>query len=117
MAWGLIIISGRNPSRVKGISCSGIIIPMVPFCPERDAILSPIAGMRSSLILIFAMRVPSSPSVINALCTIPFCPFLVVSEQSINVSLSGTVVVIPIIMVSSVISVPSFTNPYLSILL
>ena len=33
IAWGLIIISGTIPSFVKGISCSGNIIPITPFCP------------------------------------------------------------------------------------
>ena len=70
-ACGLIIKSGLTPSSVKGMSHSRIIIPMVPFCPARLAILSPIDGIRSSLIRIFAILVPSSDSVINDLSTTP----------------------------------------------
>ena len=70
-ACGLIIKSGRMPSFVKGMSSSGIIKPSVPFCPALEAILSPMAGMRSSRMRIFAIRVPSSPSVINDLSTYP----------------------------------------------
>jgi hypothetical protein len=65
------------------MSPSGIMRPIVPFCPQRDAILSPIAGNRSSRILTFAIRNPSSPSDINDLSTNPNCPFLVVLELSI----------------------------------
>ena len=70
-ACGLIMISGRKPSRVYGISASGIIMPTVPFCPARDAILSPNEGIRVSRTRTFAMRSPSSPSVMNVLSTIP----------------------------------------------
>ena len=44
MACGLIIISGFKPSSVYGISCSGMILPIVPFCPCLDENLSPITG-------------------------------------------------------------------------
>ena len=38
------MISGFSPSAVNGISCSGIILPIVPFCPWRELNLSPITG-------------------------------------------------------------------------
>ena len=76
-------MSGLTPSAVKGISSSGIIRPIVPFCPHLEAILSPIAGKRSSRILTFAILNPSSPSDIKDLSTNPSCPFLVVFELSI----------------------------------
>ena len=82
-ACGLIIISGRIPSFVNGISCSGITKPTTPFCPARPAILSPMVGILSSRILTFAIRSPSSPSVRNALSTTPNCPFFVVLDMSI----------------------------------
>ena len=71
IACGLIIKSGRIPSAVNGISSSGITKPIVPFCPEREAILSPMAGKRSSRMRIFAILNPSSPSVKNALSINP----------------------------------------------
>ena len=43
--------------------------PKVPFCPALEAILSPIAGRRSSRTLTFATLNPSSPRVIKALST------------------------------------------------
>ena len=70
-ACGLIIISGRIPSSVKGMSSSGITSPTVPFCPHLLQNLSPIAGILSSLIRTFAKRNPSSPSVIKLLSTYP----------------------------------------------
>ena len=86
MACGLIIKSGLIPSSVNGISSSGIIKPIVPFCPLLEAILSPIAGILSSLTLTFAILNPSSPSVINALSTNPSCPFLGNTDESNNFS-------------------------------
>ena len=84
-AWGFIIISGLIPSCVNGMSASGIILPTVPFCPQRLQNLSPILGMRSSLTLTFAILNPSSPSVINDLSTKPNCPFLGKTELSTKV--------------------------------
>ena len=112
IACGLIIKSGRIPSAVKGISCSGIISPMVPFCPEREAILSPIAGIRSSLIRTFAILNPSSPVVKKDLSTKPNCPFLVFTDSSNQTSLfSRSEVIFPITMILSFNGVFSFTNP------
>ncbi len=74
-ACGFIIISGRTPSSVNGMSSSGITRPTVPFCPQRLQNLSPIAGILSSRILTFAKRNPSSSSVIKVLSTNPNCPF------------------------------------------
>ena len=117
-ACGLIMRSGRNPLRVNGISASLITIPIVPFCPERDAILSPIAGKRSSRIRTFAILVPSSPSVINVLSTVPSCPFFVVFEQSYGSEPASSVPLIhPMSTTFSSISVPSLTNPFSSNLL
>ena len=56
IACGLIIISGFNPSFVKGISASGITSPTVPFWPHREANLSPILGILTSRILTLAIR-------------------------------------------------------------
>ena len=92
--------------------------PKVPFWPPREAILSPIAGMRSSRILIFAILNPSSPSDINALSTKPNCPFLVVFEPSIYIPLSSELFVSsPIKTIRSSIGVFSLTKPCLSNLL
>ena len=111
-ACGLIIISGRIPSRVKGISLSGIINPIVPFCPTRDANLSPIAGCRCSHIRTFAILSPSSPSVINVLSTTPNCPFLVDFDISIlDDAFSVLLEVNPMITILSFITVPSRINP------
>ena len=82
IACGFIIISGRMPSAVQGISHSRKIIPIVPFCPALEQNLSPICGTLSPLILTFAILLPSSPSVINALSTTPTCPFLAYTELS-----------------------------------
>ena len=97
IACGLIIKSGRIPSAVKGMSSSGIMRPIVPFCPLREAILSPIAGILSSRILTFAILKPSSPCVIKDLSTNPNCPFLGLTESSTNRSLfSKSLVIFPI---------------------
>ena len=61
-AWGFIMRSGRSPSAVKGMSCSGIISPMVPFCPHRLANLSPMRGLRSSRIRTLTWRACGSPA-------------------------------------------------------
>ena len=112
-ACGLIIKSGLTPSAVNGISSSGIMRPIVPFCPAREAILSPIAGTRSSRILILAILNPSSPSLIKALSTIPNCPFLVVFDLSMYEPFCSVFVVTsPIKTTRSSIGVFSFTNPY-----
>ena len=68
-ACGLMIISGRMPSALNGISSSSIMSPMVPFCPQRLQNLSPITGVLSSRTRTFAIRKPSSPSVIKVLST------------------------------------------------
>ena len=81
-ACGLTIISGLTPLAEKGISDSGKIIPIVPFCPARLQNLSPIDGSLSCLTLTFANLNPSSPSVINALSTYPNCPFFGTTEES-----------------------------------
>jgi len=115
IAWGFMIKSGRNPSFVNGISDSGIISPPVPFCPARDAILSPWFGIRTSRIRTFAIRSPASPSVMNVLSTIPNCPFLGVFDAS--TIRPSEFIDIPIKIVLSFTSVPSRINPYLSNLL
>ena len=97
MACGLIMISGRIPSSVKGMSSSGITNPTVPFCPHLEQNLSPIIGSRSSRTRIFAMRNPSSPSVINDLSTNPCCPFFGNCEESMELSgFSRFVMTLPI---------------------
>ena len=118
IACGLIIKSGRIPFAANGMSRSGTTKPMVPFCPARDAILSPMFGMRSSRTRIFAIRVPSSPSVINVLSTMPSCPFLGVFDASTFTSLAPEFdVAIPINTVLSFNSVFSLIIPCLSNLL
>ena len=44
-ALGAVI--GRAPSAVKGMSSCRYVMPIVPFCPWREANLSPICGMRT----------------------------------------------------------------------
>ena len=76
--------------------------PIVPFCPEREAILSPIAGIRISRTRTFAILWPSSPSVINVLSTIPNCPFFGTFELSfLNDNLGSTIDDIPINIILS----------------
>ena len=100
IACGLTIISGFKPSAVVGISSSLKIIPTVPFCPAREQNLSPNAGILIALTLTLAIRCPSSPSVIKDLSTKPVCPFLHLTEESINSpSSSKDVVTFPIIIV------------------
>ncbi len=104
--------SGRVPSSAYGISDSGIINPIVPFCPAREAILSPIAGILSSRNLTFATLNPSSPRVMNDLSTYPSCPFLGLTESSIQTSLFCTLeFILPIKIILSFNSVFSFTRP------
>ena len=45
MAWGLMMRSGTMPSHVKGMSSWVYVMPTVPFCPCRDANLSPTCGV------------------------------------------------------------------------
>jgi len=68
-AWGLMIMSGRTPLALNGMSFSGTIRPMVPFCPAREAILSPMAGTRVWHMRILATRSPGAPSVTKILST------------------------------------------------
>ena len=118
IACGLIIISGRTPSRVNGISLSGITSPTVPFCPAREAILSPKLGILISRTRTLAIRVPVSPSVINVLSTVPKCPFFGIFDISERLlSWEELLLVIPISTVLSFNSVFSLTIPYLSNLL
>ena len=104
------------PSSVKGISHSGMIIPTVPFCPALEAILSPMAGILSSLNLIFAVLNPTSPSVINDLSTYPTCPFLVKTDASVYILLFLSIdeLACPINTILSFIRVFSLTRPCLS---
>lgn len=46
IACGLMMMSGTIPSYEKGISSYVYVIPTVPFCPCRDANLSPTCGIR-----------------------------------------------------------------------
>ena len=110
-AWGLMIISGRIPCDVNGISCSLTTIPIVPFCPALDENLSPNEGILSSLMRTLAMRFPFSSSVMNDLSTIPTWPFLVFLEISFRNSFPGTNALIPIKMVLSSMGVFSGINP------
>ena len=71
IACGLMIISGRMPSLLNGISDSGTSKPTVPFCPHLLQNLSPMLGIRSCLHLTLAILNPCSPSVIKALSTNP----------------------------------------------
>ena len=92
--------------------------PIIPFCPAREAILSPKVGIRSSRTRIFAILLPSSPSVIKVLSTIPSCPFFGVFEPSVLISgLLEVELTHPINTVFSSNSVFSLTNPCLSNLL
>ena len=106
-------MSGFSPSFVKGMSASGITKPTVPFCPQRDANLSPKLGIRTSRTRTFAMRCPSSLSVMKVLSTIPNCPFFGFLDISTN-GLLGDLLYVPIMMVFSSTAVFSFINPYLS---
>ena len=45
-ACGFMIRSGVMPSRVHGMSCCWYFMPHTPFCPCRDANLSPMSGCR-----------------------------------------------------------------------
>ncbi len=83
IAWGLTMMSGTTPSGVKGISSCGTIIPMTPFCPWREANLSPSSGMRWSRTLTFTSLLPSPVSVIKMSSTTPVSAGL----TSIDVSL------------------------------
>ena len=47
MACGFTMMSGTIPSIDHGMSSCLYVIPMVPFCPCRDANLSPICGTRT----------------------------------------------------------------------
>ena len=118
-------MSGRTPSAVNGISHSRITIPTVPFCPERDASLSPNVGILCSNMRTFAIRRPSSSSVINTRSTIPNWPFFGTFDASLyteswTIPLSGAATVDvtkPINTVLSSIRVPSFIIPCSSNLL
>ena len=86
--------------------------PIVPFCPALEAILSPIAGRRSSRTLTFATLKPSSPKVIKDLSTNPSCPFFVLTESSVQTSLLiKDELTLPITIIFSFNSVFSFTKP------
>ena len=102
------------PLDVVGISASSSIIPIVPFCPALEQNLSPIFGIRSDLILTFAILFPSSPVLINECATTPTCPFLVLTELSTYIpGFNILFVPIPITTVFSPTFVPSFIKPEL----
>ena len=114
-AWGLIIISGFKPSSVNGISSSGIIKPIVPFCPHLEQNLSPIAGTRSLRTLTLANLNPVSPSVMKDLSTNPSCPFfgkIELSEETLG--FNRLVVILPIRTFLSSTGVFSLIKPYSS---
>ena len=50
------MMSGTTPSAVNGMSSWRYVIPIVPFCPWREANLSPIWGMRTFLTLTLVKR-------------------------------------------------------------
>ena len=90
----------------------------MPFCPAREPILSPIQGWRLSRIRTFAIRTPSSPSVINVLSTTPNWPFLGTLDTSNFVS--GLLLVLEVNPINTVLSstgVFSWIIPWLSNLL
>ena len=99
MACGLTIMSGTTPLEVVGISIDSIIKPTVPFCPALLQNLSPVFGNLIARILTFAILLPSSSVVMNALSTIPTCPFFGTTDESIYVLLTGSNVALPIIIV------------------
>src|SRR5205807_4278472 len=71
MAWGLIITSGTTPSTVKGMSSWGTRSPMTPFCPWREANLSPSSGLRKSLPSTLIILFLSLDSVRHVLSMLP----------------------------------------------
>src|SRR5437899_3030411 len=82
IAWGLMIRSGMMPCAVKGMSSWGAMSPMTPFCPWREANLSPSSGMRRSRTLTFASFEPFSLSVNMTESTHPLSPWRTVTEVS-----------------------------------
>src|SRR5437667_3825668 len=82
MAWGLIITSGTTPSTVKGMSSWGTRSPMTPFCPWREANLSPSSGTRRSLTFTLPSLLPSMDSVTKTWSIVPCSEGLIVTEES-----------------------------------
>ena len=111
-AWGLMMISGRMPSALNGISSSLIMSPIVPFCPHLLQNLSPITGILSSRTRTLAILEPSAPSVIKVLSTYPSCPFLGKTDESTDSSgLAALVFTFPIKTFFSLINVFSLISP------
>ena len=50
-ACGLMMMSGVIPLSVNGMFSCGYSVDMTPFCPARDANLSPMTGLRLNLSL------------------------------------------------------------------
>jgi len=71
IACGLIIRSGTVPSSENGRSSCGTIKPMTPFCPCRDANLSPSSGTLWSRTRTFTSWLPSPDIVMNIPSTVP----------------------------------------------
>src|SRR5213592_747606 len=82
IAWGLMIRSGMMPCAVKGMSSCGAIRPMTPFCPCREANLSPSSGTRRSRTFTFASFEPFSLSVSMTESTHPLSPCRTVTDVS-----------------------------------
>ena len=112
IACGLIMISGFSPDSVKGIFSSGISNPIVPFWPHLEQNLSPMEGILSSRIRIFARRLPFSSLEIKVLSTIPSCPFFVLTDWSKY--LVPSVDTFPNIIILSCITVSVLITPSLS---
>jgi len=81
-ACGLRIRSGTTPSSVNGISSCGARWPTTPFCPCREANLSPNSGMRWSRTDTFDSFEPSSPSIRVTVSTTPDSPDRIVTLVS-----------------------------------
>ena len=82
MAWGLIMTSGTTPSTVKGMSSCGTRSPITPFCPWREANLSPSSGTRRSLTFTLTSLLPSMDSVTKTWSIVPCSEGLIVTEES-----------------------------------
>jgi len=78
----LNIISGLTPLDVNGISFSGTIAPMIPFCPCDVANLSPSSGILRSLVFTLTTLFPCESSVIKTASTIPCSSCLITDDAS-----------------------------------
>ena len=112
-AWGLMMMSGVMPLSVNGISCAGYRILITPFCPAREANLSPMTGLRlkRSLMPTFcSASSPASPSTRTSSTTQSSSSLCTVTRTLRSVSSTTAYSASPLFSLAPTLGRPSTSN-------